>query len=80
MRFLLLDLKIVILMKIFPTIRGEKSQFQNNGEKSHGLNHLFLILTLPPIKQSELYVQNIIYLQNLANRLPDAFIDSTKVT
>ena len=34
----------------------------------------------PPTKQSELEVQKIIHLQDLANRLPDAFIDSTKVT
>ena len=34
----------------------------------------------PFTKQSELEVQKIIHLQNLANRLPDAFIDSTKVT
>ena len=37
-------------------------------------------MTLAPTKQSELEVQNIIHLQNLANQLPDAFIDSTKVT
>ena len=35
---------------------------------------------MTPIKQFELKVQKIIHLQNLANRLPDAFIDSTKVT
>ena len=34
----------------------------------------------PPTNQSELEVQKIIHLQNLANRLLDAFIDSTKVT
>ena len=33
-----------------------------------------------PTKQSKLKVQKIIHLQNLANRLLDAFIDSTKVT
>ena len=30
--------------------------------------------------QCELEVQRIIYLQNLANQLPDAFIDTKKVT
>ena len=34
----------------------------------------------PPTKQSELEIQKIIHLQNLANRLSDAFIDSIKVT
>ena len=34
----------------------------------------------PRTKQSELEVQKIIHLQGLANQLPDAFIDSTKVT
>ena len=33
-----------------------------------------------PTKQSKSEVQKIIHLQSLANRLPDAFIDSTKVT
>ena len=34
----------------------------------------------PHTKQSELEVQKIIHLQGLVNQLPDAFIDSTKVT
>ena len=34
----------------------------------------------PRTKQSKLEVQKIIHLQGLANQLPDAFIDSTKVT
>ena len=34
----------------------------------------------PRSKKSELEVQKIIHLQGLANPLPDAFIDSTKVT
>ena len=34
----------------------------------------------PPTKQSEQEVQKIIHLQDLANRLPDAFVDSAKVT
>ena len=34
----------------------------------------------PRTKQSELEVQKIIHLQGLANQLPNAFIDSTKVT
>ena len=61
---------------------SEKSQFQKNDKKLHGLNHLFLILTTPPplTRQSELEVQKIIHLQNLSNRLSDAFIDSIKVT
>ena len=34
----------------------------------------------PRTNQYELEVQRIIYLQNLANQLPDAFIDTKKVT
>ena len=34
----------------------------------------------PFTNQCELEVQRIIHLQNLANQLPDAFIDTTKVT
>ena len=34
----------------------------------------------PRINQSELEVQRIIHLQNLANQLLDAFIDTKKVT
>ena len=34
----------------------------------------------PHTNQSELEVQRIIHLQNLANQLPDAFIDTKKVT
>ena len=34
----------------------------------------------PHTNQYELEVQRIIHLQNLANQLPDAFIDTKKVT
>ena len=34
----------------------------------------------PHTNQYELEVQRIIYLQNLANQLPDTFIDTKKVT
>ena len=34
----------------------------------------------PHTNQCELEVQRIFYLQNLANQLPDAFIDIKKVT
>ena len=34
----------------------------------------------PRTSQCELEVQRIIHLQNLANQLPDAFIDTKKVT
>ena len=34
----------------------------------------------PHTNQYELGVQRIIHLQNLANQLPDAFIDTKKVT
>ena len=34
----------------------------------------------PRTNQCELEVQRIIHLQNLANQLPDAFIDTKKVT
>ena len=56
------------------------SQFQKNDEKLHGMSHLYLtLIPIPRTKQSEQEVQKIIHLQGLANQLPDAFIDSTKV-
>ena len=44
-------------------------------EAWHSLSHLD-----SPTKQSKQEVQKIIHLQDLANRLSDAFVDSTKVT
>ena len=67
----------VILMKIY-SHRGEKSVPKEQREItwnasiiSHFDSHT---------NQSELEVQRIIHLQNLANQLPDAFTDTKKVT
>ena len=43
------------------------------------MNPLYFIL-IPLTKQYEQEVQKIIHLQDLANRLPYAFVDSVKVT
>ena len=71
-------MRIVILMSVFPSLGGEKSIPEkrqeitwNTSTMSH-LNHR--------TSQCELEVQRIIHLQNLANPLPDAFIDTKKVT
>ena len=65
-------------MSVFPSLGGEKSIPEkrqeitwNTSTMSH-LNHR--------TSQCELEVQRIIHLQNLANPLPDAFIDTKKVT
>ena len=76
--FLQPALQIVILMRVFFRHQREKNQFQINDEK---LNGIYLLCHLDPFtNQCELEVQRIIYLQNLANQLPDTFIDIKKVT
>ena len=62
---------------VFPPLGGEKPITEEWREIESSFSHLE---PPPPTKQSELEVQKIIHLQNLSNRLPDAFIDSTKVT
>ena len=66
-------LRIVILMRM-----GEKSILEERREiswKASTMTHLD-----PRTNQCELEVQRIIHLQNLANQLPDAFINTKKVT
>ena len=63
---------------IFPPLGGDKpipEQWREITWNESSLSHLD-----PRTKQSELEVQKIIHLQGPANQLPDAFIDSTKVT
>ena len=63
---------------VFPLLRGEKSIPKEQREiswKTSTMSHLD-----PRTNQCELEVQMIIHLQNLANQLPDAFIDTKKVT
>ena len=62
----------------FPSLGGEKSIPKEQREiswKTSTISHLD-----PCTNQCELEVQRIIHLQNLANQLPDAFIDTKKVT
>ncbi|KAL6313570.1 hypothetical protein AAG906_006937 [Vitis piasezkii] len=63
---------------VFLSLGGEKSILEEQREiswKVSTMTHLD-----PRKNQCELKVQMIIHLQNLANQLPDAFIDTKKVT
>ena len=63
---------------VFSSLGGEKSIPEERREiswKASTMTHLD-----PRTNQCELEVQRIIHLQNLANQLPDAFIDTKKVT
>ena len=63
---------------LFPPLGGDKpipEEWREITWNESSLSHLD-----PCTKKSELEVQKIIHLQGLANQLPDAFIDSTKVT
>ena len=63
---------------LFPPLGGDKpipEEWLEITWNESSLSHLD-----PRTKQSELEVQKIIHLQVLANQLPNAFIDSTKVT
>ena len=69
--------KIVILMSVFPPLGGEKpipEKWQEITWNASTMSHLN-----PRTNQCELEVQRIIHLQNLANQLPDVFIDTKKV-
>ena len=63
---------------VFPSLGREKSIPEERREiswKTSTMTHLD-----PRTNQCELEIQRIIHLQNLANQLPDAFIDTKKVT
>ena len=63
---------------VFPSLGGEKSIPEERREiswKASTMTHLD-----PRTSQCELKIQRIIHLQNLANHLPNAFIDTKKVT
>ena len=65
-------------MSVFSSLGGEKSIPEERREiswKTSTMTHLD-----PYTNQCELEVQRIIHLQNLANQLPNAFIDTKKVT
>ena len=63
---------------IFPSLGGEEPVPEERREIIW--NALTLTHLDPHTNQCELEVQRIIHLQNLANQLPDAFIDTKKVT
>ena len=63
---------------VFPPLGGEKSIPEERREitwNASTLSHFD-----PRTNQCELEVQRIIHLQNLANQLPDTFVDAKKVT
>ncbi|KAL0376758.1 UNVERIFIED_CONTAM: Copia protein [Sesamum calycinum] len=62
---------------IFPVLGGEDKEIKRNDIAWNATSMSFLD---PRTNDSELEVQRIIHLQNVANSLPDAFIDTKKVT
>ena len=64
---------------VFPSLGGENSIPEERREISWKTSTTMTHLDLRT-NQCELEVQRIIHLQNLANQLPDAFIDTKKVT
>ena len=61
---------------IFPPLGGEEPILEERSESIW--NALTLTYLNPRTNQCELEVQRIIHLQNLANQLQDAFIDTKK--
>ena len=64
---------------VFPSLGGEKSIPEERREISWKTSTTMTHLDLRT-NQCELEVQRIIHLKSLANQLPDAFIDTKKVT
>ncbi|KAL0311264.1 UNVERIFIED_CONTAM: Retrovirus-related Pol polyprotein from transposon TNT 1-94 [Sesamum angustifolium] len=62
---------------IFPVLGGEDKEIKR---KDIAWNATSMSSLDPRTNVTEFEVQRIIYLQNVANRLPDAFIDTKKVT
>ncbi|KAL0300360.1 UNVERIFIED_CONTAM: hypothetical protein Scaly_3049500 [Sesamum calycinum] len=62
---------------IFPALGGEDKEIKRKDIAWNATSMSFLD---PRTNDSELEVQRIIHLQSVANRLPDAFIDTKKVT
>ncbi|KAL0290062.1 UNVERIFIED_CONTAM: hypothetical protein Scaly_2684100 [Sesamum calycinum] len=62
---------------IFPVLGGEDKEIKRKDIAWNATSMSFLD---PRTNDCELEVQRIIHLQNVANRLPDAFIDTKKVT
>ena len=65
--------------RTFPNLGGEKKMVDPN-TKEITWNAIALSHLDPRTKMCEQEVQKIIHLQNIANQLPDAFIDTKKVT
>ena len=63
---------------LFPPLGGEKSVPEERREITWNASVMFHFD--PCTNQNELEVQRIIHLQNFANKLPDSFIDTKKVT
>jgi len=61
---------------VFLTLGGERKKL----ERDVGWNELSLSHLDPRTKECELEVQQIIYLQNLANQLPDDFTNTKRAT
>ncbi|KAL0289899.1 UNVERIFIED_CONTAM: hypothetical protein Scaly_2688200 [Sesamum calycinum] len=62
---------------IFPVLGGEDKEINR---KDIAWNATSMSFLNPRTNDSELEIQRIIHLQSVANRLPDAFIDTKKVT
>ncbi|KAL0401442.1 UNVERIFIED_CONTAM: hypothetical protein Slati_4174100 [Sesamum latifolium] len=62
---------------IFPELRGEDKEIKR---KDIAWNATSMSFMDPMTNDSELEVQWIIHLQSIANRLPDALIDTKRVT
>ena len=68
----------IIILSVFPPLGGEKLVLEERREitcNASTISHFD-----PRTNQCELEVQKIIHLQNIANQLPNAFIDTKKVT
>ena len=63
---------------LFPPLGGEKSVLEERQEITWNASTMSHFDSCT--NQCELQVQRIIHLQNLANQLPNAFIDTKKVT
>ena len=63
---------------VFPPLRGEKSILEERQKITWNASTMSYLDS--HTNQCELEVQMIIHLQNLANQLPDAFIDTKRVT
>ena len=68
----------IIILSVFPPLGGEKLVLEERREITW--NASIISHFDHRTNQCELEVQMIIHLQNIANQLPDAFIDTKKET